>query len=56
MVQSPSWEANWFAASQEIPRISRTRRFITAPTSDRCFTFYKYIPVAYVTMIRPYLQ
>jgi len=23
MVHSPSWEANWFAASQEIPRISR---------------------------------
>jgi len=23
MVQSPSWEANWFKASQEIPRISR---------------------------------
>ena len=23
MVLSPSWEANWFAASQEIPRISR---------------------------------
>ena len=23
MVQSSSWEANWFAASQEIPRISR---------------------------------
>ena len=23
MVQSPSWEANWFGASQEIPRISR---------------------------------
>jgi len=23
MVQSVSWEANWFAASQEIPRISR---------------------------------
>ena len=21
MVQSPSWEANWFAAGQEIPRI-----------------------------------
>ena len=21
MIQSPSWEANWFAASQEIPRI-----------------------------------
>ena len=23
MGQNPSWEANWFAASQEIPRISR---------------------------------
>ena len=23
MVQSPSWEANWFTASQDIPRISR---------------------------------
>ena len=23
MVHSPSWEANWFAASQEIPRISQ---------------------------------
>ena len=23
VVQSPSWAANWFAASQEIPRISR---------------------------------
>ena len=23
MVQSPSWEGNWFAASQEIPLISR---------------------------------
>ena len=23
MVQSPSWEANWFAACQEIPRISQ---------------------------------
>jgi hypothetical protein len=23
MVQSPSWAATWFAASQEIPRISR---------------------------------
>ena len=23
MVQSPSWEANWFAANQEIPCISR---------------------------------
>ena len=35
MVQSPSWEANWFAASQEIPSIYGTRRFITALTSVR---------------------
>ena len=27
MVQSISWEANWFAASQEIPRISRNPKF-----------------------------
>ena len=26
MVQSPSWEANWFAASQEIPRIPRNTK------------------------------
>jgi hypothetical protein len=35
MMQSPSWAADWLAASQEIPRISRTRRFITALTSVR---------------------
>ena len=26
MVHSPSWAANWFAASQEIPRISRNSK------------------------------
>jgi hypothetical protein len=26
MVQSPSWAANWFVDSQEIPRISRNRK------------------------------
>ena len=26
MVQSPSWAANWFAASQEVPRISRNTK------------------------------
>ena len=26
MVQRPSWELNWFAASQETPRISRNRK------------------------------
>ena len=35
MVQSPSWEANWFADSQEIPAFHSTRRFITALTSVR---------------------
>ena len=33
MVQSPSWEASWFAASQEIPAFYGTQRFITAFTS-----------------------
>jgi len=35
MQQNPSWEANRFAASQEIPRIFGTRRFITVLTSAR---------------------
>ena len=35
MVQSPSWEANWFAASQKFPAFHGTRRFITALTSLR---------------------
>ena len=26
MVQSPSWAANWFAATQEIPRISQNQK------------------------------
>ena len=26
MVQSPSWTANWFAASQDIPHISRNQK------------------------------
>ena len=35
MVQSPSWEANWFAASQEILRISRNPKVHYALTSVR---------------------
>ena len=36
MVQSPSWEANWFPASQESsPHFYGTRRLITALTSVR---------------------
>ena len=35
MVQSPSWAANWFAASQKFPAFHGTRIFITALTSVR---------------------
>ena len=35
MVQSPSWEANRFTASQKFPAFHGTRRFITALTSVR---------------------
>jgi len=38
MVQSPSWEANWFAASQEILRISRNPKvhYRTLQASATC--------------------
>ena len=32
MEQSPSWKLTGSAASQEIPRIFGTRRFLTVPT------------------------
>jgi len=35
MVQSPSWEANWFTASQEIPRILWNPKVHTTLTSVR---------------------
>jgi len=35
MVQSPSWETNWFAASQKFLAFHGSRRFITALTSVR---------------------
>ena len=35
MEQSPSWEADRFSVSQEIPRIYGNRKFITASTSAR---------------------
>ena len=35
MVQSPSWEANWFATSQEIPRISRIPK-VSNPAGRIC--------------------
>jgi len=42
MVQSPSWEANWFAASQEIPRISRNPKV-------KKIEHYFIIPLMYLT-------
>ena len=36
MVQSPSWKANWFAASQEIPRISRNGSLLHSQASATC--------------------
>ena len=59
MVQSPSWEANWFAASQEIPRISRNPKVhyrthkrpppisILGPTNP------VHIPTSYLLEIHP---
>jgi len=40
MVQSPSWAANWFAASQEIPRISQN------PNVHYCT--HKHPPLSYI--------
>jgi hypothetical protein len=37
---SPSWEANRFSASQEIPRILWNTRFITALTSARHLSLF----------------
>ena len=44
VVQSPSWAANWFAASQEIPRISRNPKFhyrTHKPPPSRMWMFYR---------------
>ena len=44
MVQSPSWAANWFTASQEIPRISRNPK-VHYRTHKRLL--YIYICISY---------
>jgi len=43
--QSPSWEANRFSASQEIPTFYGTRRFITSFTSVRHLSMNQLDPV-----------
>ena len=42
MVQSPSWAADWFAASQEIPRISRNPK-VHYRTHKRTPCYYPYL-------------
>ena len=59
MVQSPSWEANWCAASQEIPRISRNpkvhyRSHNRPPSvSILCQPNLVHIPTSYLLEIHP---
>ena len=48
VVQSPSWEDNWFAASQEIPRISRNPKFIAALKSVRHLSLSWASPIQYI--------
>ena len=59
MVQSPSWEANWFAAIQEIPRISRNPK-VHYRTHKRPPTVYilgqpnpVHIPTSHLLEIHP---
>ena len=58
MVQSPSWEANWFATSQEIPRISRNpkvhyRTHKRPPISIQGQPNPVHIPTSHLMKIRP---
>ena len=59
MVQSPSWEANWFAASQEIPHISRNPKVHyrthkrPLPFPILCQPNPVHIPTSHLLEIRP---
>ena len=59
MVQSPSWEANWFAASQVIPRISRNPKVhyrthkCPPPVSILGQPNQVHIPTSHLLEIRP---
>ena len=59
MVQSPSWAANWSAASQEIPRISRNPKVHhrthkrTPPVSILGQPNPVHIPTSHLLEIRP---
>ena len=59
MVQSLSWEANWFAASQEIPHISRNPKvhYLTQKRPPSVSTLGQpnpiHIPTSHLLQIRP---
>ena len=59
MVQSPSWATNWFAASQEIPRISRNPKVHyrthkrTPPVSIVVQSNPVHIPTSHLLQIHP---
>jgi len=59
MVQSPSWEAKWFAASQEIPHISRNPKVhyrthkLPPPVSILGQPSPVHIPTSHLLEIRP---
>ena len=59
MVQSPSWAANWFAASQEIPHISRNPKVHyhthkrPPPVSILCQPNPVHIPTSHLLQIHP---
>ena len=61
MAQSPSWEANWFAASQEIPRISRNPKVnyrthkLPPPVSILGQPNPVHIPTSHLLEIHPYI-
>ena len=51
MVQSPSWEANWLAASQEIPRLSRNPKVHYRNHKHR-FEDNRHIKVVWLSALR----
>jgi len=61
MVQSPFWAANWFAASQEIPRISRNPNVHyrtqkrPSPVSNLGQPNPVHIPTSHLLEIYPYI-
>ena len=63
MVQTPSWEANWFAASKEIPRffmepegsLPHSQASATCPCPGPAF-LYKFIYINYVIIINMYIN